>query len=405
MRRSALAALIAALLLTGCNTILIDGIHQARSDAGRTAVERVAYLNEAAHQKSVEMCGRGAAIASPDPAARYRGETAAAVAELVASEPLDRSIESAASRNAEAAQRLWARFRTNPTITDARWDAVGIGEHVCGNGRLYATIVLRDGPSMPASGRYSSLIHAVSDITVVEGVKYGSAVTHTGQTVDLLLDLHLPPDAGLGPRPAIIAVHGGGFTQGSRANMTGTARDYARRGFVAATISYRLRSSMTTLPQLLAAAEDGIDDGATSVQWLRANAATYDVDVSRIAMVGSSAGGGIALGVAAGDQGGLAAAVSTGLHLTPGLDRFTFEPTDAPVMMFHYEQDTAAPLRSTWQEAFETCQAFRTGGTTCDFVRQPGSGHTVSLAGNSAWWTPQIGPFLWQHLRLASLPR
>lgn len=404
MRRIALASLAALLLLTGCNTIIADGIDGARTDAGRPAVARSAYLDAAAGEKSREMCDRGAATATPDPAARYRGETAAAVRELIASERLDPTIENAVSRQADASQRIWNRFRTQSTVTDARWDAVGIAEHVCPNGRLYATVVFRDAPSMPASGRYSSTIYAVNDITVVSGLTYGTAVTSTGQTVELKLDLHLPPDAGLGPRPLVIAVHGGGYTGGTREQMAGTAREYARRGFVGATISYRLRPGASSLADLVGAAADAIEDGSSAVGWLRANAATYGIDPTRIALVGSSAGGGVALGVAADGVPGVAAAVSTGLHLTPGLADFTFVPTDPPVMMFHYDQDTSV-LRSTWDVAFQTCQAFRDGGTACDFVRQPGTGHTVSLSAGGPWWTPQIGPFLWQHLGLAGLPR
>ena len=44
---------------------------------------------------------------------------------------------------------------------------------------------------------------------------------------------------------------------------------------------------------------DAIADAQESVRWLRAHATTYGIDPTRIAAVGDSAGGAIALGLAA----------------------------------------------------------------------------------------------------------
>jgi hypothetical protein len=98
----------------------------------------------------------------------------------------------------------------------------------------------------------------------------------------------------------------------------------------------------------------------------------------------------------------IAAAVSTGVSLTSGLDDITFEPSDAPMLMFHYEQDTVA-LREPWWTAYQTCLAAHAGGVVCDFVTQPGAGHTVPISAGGPWWTPEIGPFLWHHLELAAV--
>ena len=54
----------------------------------------------------------------------------------------------------------------------------------------------------------------------------------------------------------------------------------------------------------------------------------------------------------------------------------------------------------TWENAFRTCDAIRTGGSTCNFVLQPGEGHTTDLNPASYWWTSQLGPFIWNELRL-----
>jgi dienelactone hydrolase len=265
---------------------------------------------------------------------------------------------------------------------------------------------------MPEEGRYATQQYTAAQITSQLDLVYGTAPNYQGTTVDLKLDVYLPPDEGLGPLPLIIMVHGGGFATGDKSNMAGTARAYAQRGFVAVSLGYRLDPGAASNElRWLAAAQNAIDDGMESVRWLRANAATYRIDTERIGMLGSSAGGAIALGVGAANDptpgGPLAAyshtidaAVSTGAHLTPGIDLgvVTFEPTDAPALMFHYETDTVTG--NTDEYAYETCQGLIDAGAWCTFVLNPGSGHTVSLASTSANWTGHIGDFLWPKMRL-----
>jgi poly(3-hydroxybutyrate) depolymerase len=398
-----------ALTATACEATIVNRINDRRADAGQPALPTTAYLDGRARRHAEEMCAAGAVSSTPDPTSAYGLETATEVVEVVDAAPLDPAIEDAGARNRAATDAIWSRWEDAPGMTDARWKGLGVGEVECDDGNLYMTAVLRAEPTMPASGRYSSAIYTTGQIQTIGGLRYGTAVNHQGATVDLLLDLYLPPSGGPDRRPLAILVHGGGFSGGSRADMAGAARSYAQRGFVAASISYRLRPS-ATLPELVAAASDGIDDGMESVRWLRSKAATYGIDPERIALVGSSAGGVIALGAATSDDptpGGplaavspaIAAGVSTGVSLTAGLDAIAMTPSDAPFLMFHYEQDTVA-LRENWLQAYQTCDAAHAGGVVCDFVRLPGSGHTVSLAAGGPWWSPEIGPFLWHHLDL-----
>jgi acetyl esterase/lipase len=288
---------------------------------------------------------------------------------------------------------------------------VGVGEATCDDGQLYLTLLLRDGPTMPASGRYSSRVYAAGQITEATGLVYGTAVDHQGRTVDLLLDVYSPPySPTVGDRPLVVLIHGGGFVGGTRTDLRPAAVEYARRGYVAASIDYRLRPHDDEQQQVVAAVQ-AIDDGMESVRWLRANAATYHIDTGRIAALGTSAGGGIALGIGEATDptpGGPLAAqspkvdavMSTGAALTSGLDLVGFEPTDAPAMMFYFEQDTSK-YGHTWDWAYETCTAIRDAGNSCDFIKQAGSGHTISLNPTGPWWSPEIGPFLWHHLGLA----
>lgn len=264
---------------------------------------------------------------------------------------------------------------------------------------------------MPETGMYSSIQYTEAQLTTVSNQTYGTATNYQGQTVSLALDVYLPPDIGT-PRPTIVTVHGGGFVSGARTSMTGTAKGYARRGYAAVNISYRLNPDAQSSQSLyLQTAANAIDDGMEAIRWIKANAATYGFDPTRVAVVGSSAGGAIALGIGITDDPTpsgplvayspkIAAAVSTGAHLTPGIDAgmVTFESTDAPALMFHYEMDTVTDNSDEY--AKRTCDGLVGVGVDCKMVIQPGSGHTVSVGAGSTYWQSDIGTFLWKHLRL-----
>lgn len=98
----------------------------------------------------------------------------------------------------------------------------------------------------------------------------------------LELDLYRPK-AAWGNLPAIICVHGGGWEKGGRIHHAKVAQALAAKGFVTATISYRL-SGETPFPAQ-------IHDCKAAVRFLRANAADYGIDADRIGAIGHSAGG------------------------------------------------------------------------------------------------------------------
>lgn len=118
----------------------------------------------------------------------------------------------------------------------------------------------------------------------------------------LKLDLVLP--AGPGPHPVVLCFHGGAWSAGNRKDLTrpsvqipgvtpeptadvGILVNLARRGYAAATVSYRLAPKAKFPAQ--------IEDAKTAVRFLRANAAKYDLDPKRFAALGFSAGGHLAL--------------------------------------------------------------------------------------------------------------
>lgn len=98
----------------------------------------------------------------------------------------------------------------------------------------------------------------------------------------LEMDIYRPREA-WSTLPAIVCIHGGGWAKGNRTNHRNVAQALAERGFVTATISYRL-SGEAPFPA-------AIQDCKAAVRFLRANAKTYGIDTDRIGAIGHSAGG------------------------------------------------------------------------------------------------------------------
>lgn len=402
---------VAVLVASGCNTMVLDAVQNGRARYGKPALTSSPSLARSAKTHSDAMCASGTVARSSSPSTEYDLETFTAVYDVVGSAELDPTIADPEARRNAARQTLIDSGATNATFIEDRWTHVGIGETFCSDGKLYLTTVLGQRPTMPSTGRYAVPQYTSGQVQRVANIQYGTAPNYLGQPTALMLDLWQPPAAGAPLRPAMILIHGGGFAGGSRDVYAGTAVDLAARGYVVISISYRLRPGDCCGPtRQLAAAADAIDDGMEAVRWLKANAATYRIDTTRIGALGSSAGGVIALGLALGDDQtptgplaahspSIAAAVSTGGHLTPGLPILNLRGEQPAVQMFLHEDD---PSAGPWTEGSQTCEAVRTSGNTCDLVIVPGTGHTSWISPGSAFWSSDVGPFLWHHLRLAT---
>ncbi len=108
------------------------------------------------------------------------------------------------------------------------------------------------------------------------------------------LQLDLAQPKGDGPFPAVLCIHGGGFRAGTREGYDGLCKRLAERGYVAATVTYRLAPAYP-FPA-------AVHDCKAAVRWLRANAKQYKIDPDLIGVTGGSAGGHLAqlLGVTEG---------------------------------------------------------------------------------------------------------
>jgi acetyl esterase/lipase len=97
------------------------------------------------------------------------------------------------------------------------------------------------------------------------------------------------------PVPAIVVIHGGGWTGGKRQSMTDFAKQVAAHGYVAPTISYRLAPKHRFPAQ--------IEDVKCAVRYLRAHAKELNVDPQRVGAAGISAGAHLSMMLGAMDSG------------------------------------------------------------------------------------------------------
>ena len=169
-------------------------------------------------------------------------------------------------------------------------------------------------PIDTTGGRYFQPVFP--NVAVTSGVVFGSAIDYAGNTQTLRMDIYQPTGDVSAERPVIIFAHGGGFFFGARtdAYMAKVCTQFAKLGYVTASIDYRLGFPVTGFPppaadtpQVAKAAIRGMQDMRAAVRFFRADAAganVYRASASRIAVGGSSAGAFAALEVGYLDKSG-----------------------------------------------------------------------------------------------------
>jgi acetyl esterase/lipase len=132
-------------------------------------------------------------------------------------------------------------------------------------------------PPLDSGGRSRPPTRSTGAPTTRQDVRYGTDPAE-------LLDLVRPTGNAGERRPAVILVHGGGFTGGDKGtrDMVGLSTRLARSGYVVASVGYGLAPAVrypVPVRQVQAA-----------VRWVRTHAGALGVDPARIAAVGESAG-------------------------------------------------------------------------------------------------------------------
>ena len=225
------------------------------------------------------------------------------------------------------------------------------------------------------------------------------------------LDIYVPDKRIANPTPAVVWIHGGGWSSGDKYPCQ--VGLLAQNGFLCVSINYRL-SGVAEFPA-------AVEDCKCAVRWLRAHAGDYGVDADHIGVWGGSAGGHLALMVALADKsaglegnGGWAnyssgvqavcsfygssdmvkqftkgdkQAPSAFLGGKPGDEPEAFfraspinyvTPDDPPLLMVHGDKDTTVPF----EQSEILLAAYQNIGLNARLITVQNAGHGFTAANN-----------------------
>jgi acetyl esterase/lipase len=224
------------------------------------------------------------------------------------------------------------------------------------------------------------------------------------------LDLYFPNGPRRSDRPAVVFIHGGGFTGGDKAEYrsASVSADLCRAGYVVVSCNYVLgpKDKPGVWPRNIADCRD-------AVRWMRANADALGLDPNRIAVAGGSAGGYLALMVGLSDDktgpGGDPAAKHSakvsavidfygvvnfskhGKGVVPGvsaaeqaayLPENQCDPQDPAVLILHGTADTTVDVAHSEAMA----KALRAAKVSHEYVVVAGAPHTFDLHPKGKGW-------------------
>lgn len=145
------------------------------------------------------------------------------------------------------------------------------------------------------------------EIEEINGLQFGGAQNSDGSWKDLKMNIYLPKDDVVTNRPLLIYITGGSFIGASRNafEATAVAKELAKKGYVTASIDYRVESNFIALAfpdVMIKAVMRAVHDAKAAVRFFRKDVAengnTFGIDPDNIFIGGCSAGGITALHLA-----------------------------------------------------------------------------------------------------------
>ena len=217
-------------------------------------------------------------------------------------------------------------------------------------------------------------------------------------------------------RPALLAIHGGGWRGGGKGDFGRSLVPLVHQGFVVVAIDYRLsRPGSPSWPE-------NLEDVQAAARWVVEHADEFAIDPDRVAALGSSAGGHLALLLALADDhapiravidfyaptdlralhnSGTGADRSIALLLGGEPERLAgryaaaspleqIRPGIPPVLIFHGDDDPLVPLG----QSQALSEALQRAGVPYRLSVLPGARHGFGLSVGRRDLTPEIESFL-----------
>ncbi|HRG38431.1 MAG TPA: alpha/beta hydrolase fold domain-containing protein [Bacteroidia bacterium] len=252
-----------------------------------------------------------------------------------------------------------------------------------------------------------------SSSTITKNIVYGNALNYKNSNTILKLDVYEPSGDTENKRPLIVYMHGGGFTDTNQTksfpHIAMFCDSLARRGYVIASVDYRLDSSISNRAII-----NAMHDARAAVRFFKVNASLYKIDTSNIFLGGESAGAINALSVNyidqaseltyppvapystegtvegnSGNPGPSSKARATlcfcggtkTVLLDPVFDTTTIQSVDPPMLQVHGTGDPIIPI----QYALEIKNRAKTVGLPHTFHPLPGATHCPWFFTSPSW--------------------
>ena len=153
--------------------------------------------------------------------------------------------------------------------------------------------------------RYTNSEYFTStQIDSLKNITYGTAINYLGKDQELKMDIYFPNNDidSLAKRPLILLIHGGGFLGGQKENFIHHCNELAKRGFVTATMSYRLGFDTKISGDQARAVYRAQQDAHLALSYIANKAENLRIDTSWVFIGGSSAGAVTSLYTSYGNQ-------------------------------------------------------------------------------------------------------
>ncbi|MEP2937489.1 MAG: alpha/beta hydrolase [Gilvibacter sp.] len=158
---------------------------------------------------------------------------------------------------------------------------------------LVLTSINTSAQDCPDDDRFTNAEYFKStQIDSIINAKYGNSVNFAGESQDLFMDFYFPKndEDSMQKRPFILLIHGGGFKRGTKELMAYECKEFARRGFVTATMSYRLGFDTQNMADAANAVYRAQQDANNALRYMITQAEALNIDTSLVFLGGTSAG-------------------------------------------------------------------------------------------------------------------
>ena len=240
-----------------------------------------------------------------------------------------------------------------------------------------------------------------TEIKVTKDLKFGEGTTLFGNFQELFLDVYEPEGDDLEMRPVVILAFGGSYIGGEKENLEFLCEAYARRGYVAVTIDYRIFDGplvpFPSADQMKNVVVKSVSDMKAAIRYMRQDADTdnlFRINPDLVFVGGISAGSITAFHTAAldvedpigqdildiiEDNGGIdgnssdnmqySSEVQGVINFSGGLNNaLMIDENDPPFVSVHDERDPVVPYADGFASVFGVPIIFMEGSKRCQEV-------------------------------------